>query len=172
VRTSATLGAPGEAVDDEGVQVLIARDGNAQEEVLVTGDDEDAEGLDRVVHTSQGLAAIGYTIIVVSRSAPLSIGGFVLLGAGIALVVPLSYSAAGHLGPHPSHAIAGAATVSYSSTLITPGAAGAIASAASLPVSFLLITMLTVSIRVGARKCDACNPRVAECLVARTTWRC
>lgn len=145
--------------------------------------------LNRVVHASQGLAAIGYTvfactmavvrlsgdrvvrrfgpvrtvragglvavgggvIVVISRAAPVSIAGFVLLGAGIALVVPLSFAAAGHLGSQPAQAIAGMATVSYGSSLVAPGAVGTIAGAASLPVSFMLVTALTVGIPVGAR---------------------
>ena len=145
--------------------------------------------LNQVIHTSQGLAAVGYAIfactmaatrlagdrvvqhfgpvrtvrvgglvavvggaiVVVSRAAPVSIGGFVLLGLGIALVVPLSFSAAGHLGPQPAQAIAGMATVSYGSSLIAPAAVGAIASAASLPAAFTLITVLTAGIPLGAR---------------------
>lgn len=79
------------------------------------------------------------------------VGGFVLLGLGIALVVPLSFSAAGHLGPQPPQAIAGMATVSYGSSLIAPAAVGAIASAASLPAAFILITVLTAGIPLGAR---------------------
>jgi MFS family permease len=145
--------------------------------------------LNRVVHASQGLAAIGYTIfawtmaltrlsgdrarqrfgpvrsvrvggviaivggavIVLSRAAPLSIAGFVLLGAGVALVVPLSYAAAGHLGRYPAQDIAGVATVSYGSTLLGPGIVGGLADVTSLPVAFLLITAMTISIPVGAR---------------------
>lgn len=159
--------------------------------------------LNRVVHTSQSLAAIGYTvfactmavarlsgdrvvqrfgpvrtvragglvavgggmIVIIARAAPLSIGGFVLLGLGIALVVPLSFAAAGHLGPRPAQAIAGMATVSYGSSLVAPGAVGSIAGAASLPVSFMLVTALTVGIPVGARLM-----RSAE--VAPFTQRC
>ena len=67
------------------------------------------------------------------------------------LVVPLSFSAAGHLGPQPPQAIAGMATVSYGSSLIAPAAVGAIASAASLPAAFILITVLTAGIPLGAR---------------------
>jgi MFS family permease len=166
--------------------------------------------LNRVVHTSQGLAAIGYTIfactmaaarlggdrvvqrfgpvrtvrvggvvavaggviVIISRAAPVSIGGFVLLGAGIALVVPLSFSAAGHLGPRPAQAIAGTATVSYGSSLLAPGAVGTIAGAASLPVSFMLVTALTAGIPVGARLMRSAEvptaiqrrvDRIAEC---------
>jgi hypothetical protein len=39
------FGALGELVDNEGVKVLVASDGDVQEEVLVAGDDEDAQGL-------------------------------------------------------------------------------------------------------------------------------
>ena len=105
----------------------------------------------RTVRVGGLVAVVGGAIVVGSRAAPVSIGGFVLLGLGITLVVPLSFSAAGHLGPQPPQAIAGMATVSYGSSLIAPAAVGAIASAASLPAAFILITVLTAGIPLGAR---------------------
>jgi MFS family permease len=108
-------------------------------------------GAVRSVRAGGLVAVAGGVIVITSRAFPLSVAGFILFGAGIALVVPLSYAAAGHLGQYPAQAIAGVATVSYGSTLLGPGVVGGIASAVSLPASFLLITVLAVGIPVGAR---------------------
>jgi fucose permease len=68
--------------------------------------------------------------------------GFALLGLGIAVVVPLCFAAAGHSGPNPSQAIAGVATITYTSGLVAPSAIGTLAQATSLVVSFGLVTVL------------------------------
>ena len=46
--------------------------------------------------------------------------GMQLVGLGIAVVVPLCFAAAGHSGPNPSQAIAGVATITYTSGLVAP----------------------------------------------------
>ena len=50
----------------------------------------------------------------------MAMGGFGMMGLGIAVVVPLCFAAAGHSGPNPSQAIAGVATITYTSGLIAP----------------------------------------------------
>jgi hypothetical protein len=64
------------------------------------------------------------------------------MGLGIAVVVPLCFAAAGHSGPNPSQAIAGVATITYTSGLIAPSVLGGLAQATSLVVSFGLVTVL------------------------------
>ena len=66
------------------------------------------------------------------------------------MVVPLCFAAAGRRGPNPSQAIAGVATVTYTSGLIAPAAIGGIAGASSLTVSFTLVTVLTLGLVLGA----------------------
>ncbi|MEU6217972.1 MFS transporter, partial [Streptomyces sp. NPDC047022] len=51
-------------------------------------------------------------------------------------------AAAGHSGTDPSQAIAGVATITYTSGLIAPGVLGGLAQATSLVVSFGLVTVL------------------------------
>ncbi|WP_225849593.1 MFS transporter [Streptomyces sp. HPF1205] len=96
------------------------------------------------------VATAGATLVVVSRSPVPAIAGFALLGVGIAVVVPLCFAAAGRRGPVPSQAIAGVATVTYTSGLIAPAAIGGIAGASSLTVSFGLVALLTLGLVVGA----------------------
>ncbi|WP_406461922.1 MFS transporter [Streptomyces sp. NBC_01622] len=96
----------------------------------------------RTVRAGGVLAVCGGLLIVVADSPALAMGGFALLGLGIAVVVPLCFAAAGHSGPNPSQAIAGVATITYTSGLIAPSLIGGVAQATSLVVSFCLVTVL------------------------------
>jgi fucose permease len=103
------------------------------------------------VRLGGAVALVGGLLIVVARSPLPAIVGFALLGVGIAVVVPLCFAAAGRTGGNPSRAIAGVATVTYTSGLVAPAAVGTIAQATgSLPVSFAVVTVLTVGLIVGA----------------------
>ncbi|MEY9848155.1 fucose permease [Streptacidiphilus sp. BW17] len=98
-----------------------------------------------------GAIAVAGGVLVVTAAAPFAaISGFALLGIGIAVVVPLCFAAAGHSGDNPSRAIAGVATVTYTSGLIAPATVGAIAQATSLRGSFAVVTLLTVGLVAGA----------------------
>lgn len=77
------------------------------------------------------------------------IAGFALIGLGVAVVVPLAFAAAGRSGPNPSQAIAGVATITYTSGLVAPSAIGGIANATSLVGSFVLVTVLAFGLVLG-----------------------
>ncbi|WP_405814956.1 MFS transporter [Streptomyces sp. NBC_01390] len=96
----------------------------------------------RTVRASGTLAVLGGVLIVVAEQPAVAMTGFALLGLGIAVVVPLCFAAAGHSGPNPSQAIAGVATITYTSGLVAPSAIGTLAQATSLVVSFGLVTVL------------------------------
>ncbi|MGW3011211.1 MFS transporter [Streptomyces sp. NPDC001219] len=108
-------------------------------------------GAVRTVRAGGVLAAAGGLLIVTARHPAMAMGGFGLMGLGIAVVVPLAFAAAGRSGPAPSQAIAGVATITYTSGLIAPSAIGGLAQATSLPVSFMLVTALACGLVVGAR---------------------
>src|SRR5882757_9445788 len=95
------------------------------------------------------VAALGGALVVLSHSPAPAIGGFALMGVGVSTVVPLCFAAAGRSGPVPSQAIAGVATVTYTSGLIAPAAIGGIAGASSLTVSFGLVTVLVLVVGAG-----------------------
>ncbi|KOG10325.1 MFS transporter [Streptomyces viridochromogenes] len=111
----------------------------------------DRYGAVRTVRFSGLLATLGGLLIVVSDQPAPAMAGFALLGLGIAVVVPLCFAAAGRSGSNPSLAIAGVATITYTSGLIAPSAIGGIAQATSLVVSFCLVTVLSSGIVVFAR---------------------
>jgi len=110
-----------------------------------------------------GLVGILGGILVVTAVSPLlATVGFGLIGVGIAVVVPMAFSAAGHTGEHPTHAIAGVATVAYGSGLAAPGLIGTIAHATSLPVAFVVVTALISVVALGASRLRAASPASVE----------
>ncbi|WP_225836664.1 MFS transporter [Streptomyces sp. NK08204] len=100
-------------------------------------------GAVRTVRAGGVLAALGGLLIVLAGHPAVAMAGFALMGLGIAVVVPLCFAAAGHAGPNPSQAIAGVATITYTSGLVAPSLIGTVAQATSLVVSFCLVTALT-----------------------------
>ncbi|MFF9347564.1 MFS transporter [Streptomyces sp. NPDC014734] len=110
----------------------------------------DRFGAVRTVRVSGALATVGGVLVVTAPSAVAAMCGFGLLGLGVAVVVPLAFAAAGRSGPNPSQAIAGVATITYTSGLIAPSAIGTLAEATSLVVSFGLVTVLAFGLIVGA----------------------
>ncbi|WPW27687.1 MFS transporter [Streptomyces atratus] len=110
----------------------------------------DRFGAVRTVRVGGVLATAGGLLVVTSPNAVLAMCGFGLLGLGVAVVVPLAFAAAGRSGPNPSQAIAGVATITYTSGLIAPSAIGSLAEATSLVVSFGLVTVLAFGLVLGA----------------------
>ncbi|MEV6835955.1 MFS transporter [Streptomyces sp. NPDC051133] len=107
-------------------------------------------GAVRTVRAGGVLAVLGGLLIVVAGHPAVAMTGFALMGLGIAVVVPLCFAAAGHAGPNPSQAIAGVATITYTSGLIAPSLIGGVAQATSLVVSFCVVTALACGLAVCA----------------------
>ncbi|MEU5181662.1 MFS transporter [Streptomyces longwoodensis] len=96
------------------------------------------------------LAAFGGLLIVLAGHPAVAMTGFALMGLGIAVVVPLCFAAAGHSGPNPSQAIAGVATITYTSGLVAPSLIGGVAQATDLTVSFVVVTVLACGLAAFA----------------------
>ncbi|MFJ4471175.1 MFS transporter [Streptomyces sp. NPDC089424] len=123
----------------------------------------DRYGSVRTVRVGGVLAFAGGLLIVLADHPALAMSGFALTGLGIAVVVPLCFAAAGRSGPNPSLAIAGVATITYTSGLVAPSAIGTLAQATSLVVSFALVTVLSGGLAVFAgvlRSGDRDRPKV------------
>ncbi|MFJ2935867.1 MFS transporter [Streptomyces sp. NPDC087219] len=110
----------------------------------------DRFGAVRTVRVGGAVATLGGVLVVLAPHAAVAMAGFGLIGLGVAVVVPLAFAAAGRSGPNPSQAIAGVATITYTSGLIAPSAIGGIADATSLVFSFGLVTLLALGLVVGA----------------------
>lgn len=107
-------------------------------------------GAVRTVRAGGVLAVLGGLLVVVAGNAATAMTGFALMGLGIAVVVPLCFAAAGHAGPNPSQAIAGVATITYTSGLVAPSLIGGVAQATSLVVSFCVVTALACGLAAFA----------------------
>ncbi|MFJ5939268.1 MFS transporter [Streptomyces sp. NPDC093071] len=124
----------------------------------------DRFGAVRTVRVGGVVATLGGLMVVLAPHAAVALAGFGLIGLGIAVVVPLAFAAAGRSGPNPSQAIAGVATITYTSGLIAPSAIGGIADATSLVFSFTLVTLLAFGLVLGAgvlRNADGKGPAAA-----------
>lgn len=75
-------------------------------------------------------------------------------------MVPLAFAAAGCSGPNPSQAIAGVATITYTSGR-APSAIGSLAEATSLVVSYGLVTVVAFGLILGAGVLRAGDRNVA-----------
>ena len=115
-------------------------------------------GAVRTVRFAGVIGVLGGMLVVTKVSPAVAALGFGLIGLGVAVVVPLAFSAAGHIGDHPATAIAGVATISYGSGLAAPGLMGGIAQATSLPISFALVTILIGVIALSAGRLSAATP--------------
>lgn len=123
-------------------------------------------GAVRTVRVGGVLATLGGLLIVFGQHPAVATGGFGLMGLGIAVVVPLCFAAAGRSGPNPSQAIAGVATITYTSGLIAPSLIGGVAQISSLVVSFGVVTVLACGLvgfagvlRGGERMPAKASPR-------------
>ncbi|MFJ2059792.1 MFS transporter [Streptomyces sp. NPDC087908] len=110
----------------------------------------DRFGAVRTVRVGGVVATLGGAMVVAAPHAAVAMAGFGFIGLGVAVVVPLAFAAAGRSGPNPSQAIAGVATITYTSGLIAPSAIGGIADATSLVFSFGLVTLLALGLVLGA----------------------
>lgn len=104
----------------------------------------------RTVRVGGAAATLGGVLVVLAPHPAVAMAGFGLMGLGVAVVVPLAFAAAARSGPNPSQAIAGVATITYTSGLIAPSAIGGIADATSLTFSFGLVTLLAIGLVLGA----------------------
>jgi predicted MFS family arabinose efflux permease len=95
-------------------------------------------------------AAVGALAVVLGRHVVPVMAGFGVLGAGIAVVVPLLFAAAGRLDEHPGRNLAGVAGIAYGSGLIAPGVIGGIAHVSSLTMSFIVVAGLVVVMGAAA----------------------
>ncbi|MFG3229320.1 MFS transporter [Kitasatospora sp. NPDC048194] len=107
-------------------------------------------GAVRTTRLGGAVATVGGVLVVAADHPALAIPGFALIGVGIAVIVPLAFAAAGRIGNNPSQAIAGVATVTYTSGLVAPAVIGALAQATSLTVSFGLVTLLAFALLLSA----------------------
>lgn len=97
---------------------------------------------------------VGGLLIVLAQAPAMAIGGFVLIGLGSALTVPLVAAAGGRVGPSPARGVAGVMTFTSMAGLIGPSVIGLVGDLGTLRASFAITTAVTVVIVVFATVLD------------------
>ena len=95
------------------------------------------------------LGALGGVLVVAAQSPVPAVIGFMLIGIGVSVVVPLAFAAAGHAGPNPTLGVAGVATIAYGAGMAAPGMIGGIADLTSLRVAFCAVAVLAGMVALG-----------------------
>jgi MFS family permease len=113
------------------------------------------------------LGTAGCLLVAASTTAGLALAGFLLIGVGVSVVIPLVFAAAGNSGPSPAIGVAGVATISYGAGLAAPGAIGGIADVSSLRVAFALAALLAFAVAAGAGLLQRPQPRTAPAQAAK-----
>ncbi len=107
------------------------------------------------------LGAAGCLLVAVTPDAAVALVGFVLIGLGVSVVVPLVFAAAGRSGPSPAIGVAGVATVSYGAGMAAPSVMGGVADLSSLRIAFAVSALLAASIAIGGGLLDR-QPRPGQ----------
>jgi MFS family permease len=100
------------------------------------------------------LGAVGCILVAVTPSALVALAGFLLIGLGVSVVVPLVFAAAGRSGPSPAIGVAGVATVSYGAGMAAPSVMGGVADLSSLRIAFAVAAVLAAAIVAGGGLLD------------------
>ncbi|WP_194923346.1 MFS transporter [Catenulispora pinisilvae] len=95
------------------------------------------------------LGALGGVLVILARSPLPAVAGFMLIGIGVSVVVPLAFAAAGHAGPNPTMGVAGVATIAYGAGMAAPGIIGGVADLTSLRVAFCAVAVLAGMVALG-----------------------
>jgi MFS family permease len=116
------------------------------------------------------LGTAGCILVAVTPSALVALAGFVLIGLGVSVVVPLVFAAAGRSGPSPAIGVAGVATVSYGAGMAAPSVMGGVADLSSLRIAFAVAAVVAVAIAAGAGLLDR-EPRAEPALAGSDDGR-
>jgi len=98
------------------------------------------------------VGATGLAVAAIVDEPSLAIAGFALLGAGLAPVVPLAFSAAGNAGPRSSSRVLGRVVmIGYLGSIVGPVAIGFLAERIGLRAALFLPVVLALVAAVQAR---------------------
>jgi fucose permease len=99
------------------------------------------------------LAAVAMAVVLLSGHPAVALAGFALVGAGLAPVVPILFSAATRVpGVSRAAAIASVSSVGYAGFMVGPPLIGGIAHATSLTVAMAVVVLAAALLALGARR--------------------
>lgn len=109
-------------------------------------------GARRVMVFGGLLTAVGLLTVLPGVLPGFALGGFLLIGIGASNIVPVLFSAAGRQTAMPSGlAIAAMTAIGYAGILAGPAVIGFVAQATSLPIAFVLLATLMLTVPLCAR---------------------
>ena len=101
-------------------------------------------------------AAAGFAIVALAPHWVSTLGGYALVGAGCANIVPVLFTSAGRQTAVPEHAaISAVTTFGYAGILTGPVAIGFVALGAGLPVAFLILAVLQLGVAAAGYRTRA-----------------
>ncbi|ACB35465.1 major facilitator superfamily MFS_1 [Leptothrix cholodnii SP-6] len=106
-----------------------------------------------LLRNSALLAAVAMAVVLTSGEAWVSLIGYAFVGAGLAPIVPILYTAASRVpGTSSAAAIAAASSIGYSGFLVGPPLIGGIAHAWSLTAAMTVVVIAAAALAIGARR--------------------
>lgn len=116
-----------------------------------------------VVRVGAIVSAIGLTVGLLLGTTESAIGGFAVMGIGLAFVFPVVYSAAGSTPGIPSgRGVAAVATIGYTGFLAGPPLLGLLARVTSIQASLLIVAILIAIIAPFTSALDKSKRRAAD----------
>jgi predicted MFS family arabinose efflux permease len=108
-------------------------------------------GSARVLRLGALVAAAGFVAVAVLPRAWGALIGFVAVGLGASNIVPVLFTAAGHVRGVPSGiALATVTTIAYAGLLVGPALVGFVADATSLNAAFVVVAAMLALVSIGA----------------------
>ena len=105
------------------------------------------------------LAASGLTLALVVGSTPAALVGFAAMGAGLGVVVPVLFRAAGSTPGVPAGVgIAAVSTIGWLGFLAGPAAIGFAAGAVGLRTALAIVVLATVMVALLSQRARVCSP--------------
>ena len=106
----------------------------------------------RLLFVGGCVAATSMALVLLSRNASVAFVGFALVGAGLALVAPVLFSAATRVpGVSRAAAIASVTSIGYAGFMIGPPLIGGLAHASSLSVALGVVVLSAALLAYGSR---------------------
>jgi MFS family permease len=114
-----------------------------------------------LVRGSATIALSGILIVLLPLATSVALAGFVLVGIGMANLIPILFGSAARSNPeHPGTGIAAVATTGYLGFIAGPPAIGWLADLTGLTLALGLLALLCGSIALGAHAVSKAHPNV------------
>lgn len=106
----------------------------------------------QLLRAGGGMTALAMALVLLARDPWVSLAGFAIVGAGLALVVPILYNAATRVpGTTRAAAIASVSSIGYSGFMVGPPLIGGLAQTTSLSWALSVVVVAALVLAWGAR---------------------